>query len=482
MGRCSYTWKEWDLQKGTYERQCTVSTWEGSDEYCIFHDPSPDKDVDLFKEELKEQMQSKAKKYNFRGYYFPKNWNYFEEREFESNVNFKEATFNGKVSFKNAKFQYADFRESTFSEYSTFNGASFRTANFEEATFRKPSDFNKTIFEEAYFTKAKFRYGDFSEATFKKNGNFGAAKFDIGDFGDAIFENARFSAVTFKSNAIFHRTIFQNAYYTEATFQKNADFNETISKGYISFAKATFQNGEFKDAIFQKVSFDKAVIERILHFAPKQAYELDFRNTQFLFRAHIAADLTQARFHLASLQNVAFANCKWPDNYIIYEEKHMNDEGFNFSFNQLETIYRDLKQTMQNHGDYDTAGELYYREMEMKRKGASKKKKRLWLELYRILAGYGERPQNIVVVSASIVFLFAFLYGASNCLQYSIKNPCIQQKIIDVTYFSFVTFTTLGLGDIAPATTLGKILICLEAVIGAFMIALFVVIFVRKMA
>ena len=43
MGRCSYTWKELDQEK-----RCQKETWEGSDEYCIFHDPSPEKDVDLF--------------------------------------------------------------------------------------------------------------------------------------------------------------------------------------------------------------------------------------------------------------------------------------------------------------------------------------------------------------------------------------------------------------------------------------------------
>ena len=61
-------------------------------------------------------------------------------------------------------------------------------------------------------------------------------------------------------------------------------------------------------------------------------------------------------------------------------------------------------------------------------------------------------------------------------------KPFLYQEIIDVVYFSLVTFTTLGLGDIRPLTNLGKALICLEAVMGAFMIAVFVVVFVRKMA
>ena len=160
----------------------------------------------------------------------------------------------------------------------------------------------------------------------------------------------------------------------------------------------------------------------------------------------------------------------------------MKDENIDISYNELETIYRDLKQNMQDHGDYSKAGEFYYREMEMRRKGAEKIKDRIGLKVYKFLAGYGENYWNTAAVSGSIILIFALLYGIFDCLQYSIENPCLYQEIIDVVYFSFVTFTTLGLGDITPLTTFGKVLICLEAVIGAFMIALFVVVFVRKMA
>jgi hypothetical protein len=66
-------------------------------------------------------------------------------------------------------------------------------------------------------------------------------------------------------------------------------------------------------------------------------------------------------------------------------------------------------------------------------------------------------------------------------LNYAIGNIGHSEKFIYSIYFSFVTFTTLGLGDIKPLTHVGRILICCEAVIGAFLIALFVVVFARKM-
>ena len=86
-----------------------------------------------------------------------------------------------------------------------------------------------------------------------------------------------------------------------------------------------------------------------------------------------------------------------------------------------------------------------------------------------------------VISSFFIILIFAFSYLAFECLQYPMENPTFLQQIESTTYFSIVTFATLGLGDVYPLTRLGRSLTCLEAVIGAFLIALFVVEFARKM-
>ena len=50
----------------------------------------------------------------------------------------------------------------------------------------------------------------------------------------------------------------------------------------------------------------------------------------------------------------------------------------------------------------------------------------------------------------------------------------------DLTYFSFVTLTTLGFGDIAPQSILGKNFVVLEAAIGDIYIAVIVAIIVGR--
>ena len=49
-----------------------------------------------------------------------------------------------------------------------------------------------------------------------------------------------------------------------------------------------------------------------------------------------------------------------------------------------------------------------------------------------------------------------------------------QESLAETVYFSFVTLTTLGYGDITPARPLTEILVVLEAVIGMFYIAVIV--------
>ncbi len=457
MGMCSYTWKELDEEKGEFTRKrCPEERWEGSDKFCVFHDSSTDKDIEFFKQKMEGKTDC-----NFRGYFFPGRWS-FRNKKFRENSNFRGATFKGTSDFSGATFKNVDFR-----------GATFKDVDFRKTSFQGNADFRGATFKDAYF----------SGVTFKGNVIFRGATFKDADFSGVTFQNADFSGVTFKGTADFRGVTFKGtADFRGVTFKGTADFRGVTFKGTAYFRDVTFQNADFRGVTFQDADFRGATFHRKLELFLENVKRIDLRYTEFLFRSFITADLTNALFHRAFLENVAFIDCTWPRNYIIYEEGHMKDKMIYLSFNKLEAIYRDLKQNMQRHGDYTTAGELFYREMEMKRKGTSKMRERGGLTLYKLLAGYGERYWNIATVSVSIILMFALLYGTTDCLQYSIENPRLHKEIIDVVYFSFVTFTTLGLGDITPLTSLGKILICCEAIVGAFMIAVFVVVFVRKMA
>jgi len=105
-----------------------------------------------------------------------------------------------------------------------------------------------------------------------------------------------------------------------------------------------------------------------------------------------------------------------------------------------------------------------------------------------LACGYGENPVKVILFSMSIIFSFALFYfffgiqGPEHRIQY---NPHLSvfsniYFLLETVYFSVVTFTTLGYGDISPIGVT-RFFATFEAFIGSFSLALFVVVFVKKM-
>jgi uncharacterized protein YjbI with pentapeptide repeats len=447
MGRCSYTWEEWDREKfKKAKKHCEEETWEDSDEFCIFHDPLPDKDPDLFRIELEKKLEKKD--YNFTGFIIPLEV-YFYDKKFDRNVNFR--------------------------------GATFYEAGLGDIIFEKDVYFNGAIFYNAFFVNTSF-------------------------------QNAYFTKTTFYGNADFIGATFQDAY-----------FRNTIFCGNANFKWATFQNAYFSEATFQHVSFTGAVIERNIEFTPKENKQINFRETQFLFKGQINANLTEARFQKADLENVNFIDCNWPKskslfrrifgpNTCIYEEKHMKDE--NLSFKQLEAIYRNLKLSMQRHGHHSESGEFFYREMECRKEVMREKKyslnrfKSYGYSFLKYTCGYGETPDRVIstslliIIVAALLFMFNGISIEKNAFErYTVDHDLIEiynainnhdlpsissilknlEDFFQCFYHSVVTFTTLGYGDIHPIGILSKSIACLESFLGALFMALFVLVLGRKM-
>ena len=138
---------------------------------------------------------------------------------------------------------------------------------------------------------------------------------------------------------------------------------------------------------------------------------------------------------------------------------------------------------------FENAGHFFYKEMVMRRlqmrpfsikRGISK--------AVDVFCGYGENPLRVVLFSLCIIFFCATLYfglGISDGGEYIGLQPQLSlldniKHFFSCIYFSVVTFTTLGYGDLTPSGP-SRILAAVEAFTGSFTIALFVVVFVKKM-
>ena len=73
-----------------------------------------------------------------------------------------------------------------------------------------------------------------------------------------------------------------------------------------------------------------------------------------------------------------------------------------------------------------------------------------------------------------IVLNFAVLYGGLNCLGQKAHS------VIDYIYFSFITATAIGFGDIIPITSLGKVFVCIQSIFFLMFVVIFLSYFGSK--
>lgn len=89
-----------------------------------------------------------------------------------------------------------------------------------------------------------------------------------------------------------------------------------------------------------------------------------------------------------------------------------------------------------------------------------------------LLWGYGERPSRILLVALFVIVAYAG--GYSYVDWQGEKGDLTRLDLWDSVYFSVVTFTTLGYGDITPKTHLLKAMAGSEALLGGLTMGLIV--------
>lgn len=164
-------------------------------------------------------------------------------------------------------------------------------------------------------------------------------------------------------------------------------------------------------------------------------------------------------------------------------------------FDQCARVYRQLKLVFQDSGNYERAGEFFLREMcclrqAMVRRGGHLRRRAYWY-VFEKTAGYGERPGRVLLWALGAAVFFAFVHGwlgiQDDPGRWAV-GPGIGWPGLDgmrafgtSLYFSVVTFSSLGYGDLQPAPVWGRLCSGIEAVLGVISMSLFLVCVVRKL-
>ncbi len=156
-------------------------------------------------------------------------------------------------------------------------------------------------------------------------------------------------------------------------------------------------------------------------------------------------------------------------------------EGDKPNYDLASSAYRLLRNYFISNSRHNESHKAAKKEMDMIRKkywAANNYWKYIWSGLTNLTCGYGENPGRTFITSWIVISIFGSIYylahDALNNTTHSISAP-----LWDSIYFSIVTFTTLGYGDFQPQGYL-RIFASLEAILGVFFMALFVVTLSRK--
>ena len=234
---------------------------------------------------------------------------------------------------------------------------------------------------------------------------------------------------------------------------------QTIFHDHVNFQASTF----YKTVVFDDVTFDSYSC-----FSASVFWEdALFRDTNF---AHWDVVFDYTRFE----SRVDFFRVKFA------EGSSFRDVLFRMRDDETR-VYFQLMRAWQVAGYQDEADYYFCKYMRARRT----QKHRVWrvLEWFfvDVLSGYGTKWESVLGTWGGIILLSTLVLWWGRGIERPDGEvpPRTLGAFLLSLYFSIVTFTTLGYGDFRPRKGY-KILACCVSLLGAFMMALFVLVFARK--
>lgn len=203
------------------------------------------------------------------------------------------------------------------------------------------------------------------------------------------------------------------------------------------------------------------------------------------------SDLRKANILGVKFDGARLGNSHWGEDHVLLQE-HQGYELLRQNkraeakekFKEAQEIYLRLKTHFNDMGDSKSVGIFFYREMIAQRmQYPLLSYQRFFMKMADVSCGYGEKVVNIFMFSLLVIILNAILYTFTGITDgdvvYRITADSSLWEIIEIfglmSYYSIVTFTTLGYGDLTPVSNFTRFFAGIEAFMGAFLVALFVI-------
>ncbi len=312
---------------------------------------------------------------------------------------------------------------------------------------------------------------------------------------------------------------------------RGTDFKYAMLDGAI-LSNGNLQNADFAKAQLKGTLMQNAFLQRT-NFRESEMGNANLKNSNLKGANLRGANLKGANFDNTILKNADLFNAKVNgmmnlryallDNMVITEKKGNEDLKNSKYISALKRYdeaiksYIDLKNYFNSEGLYEKSGEYYVREWIVKGKvqrtaglldkehlktnrfmpyylpisfkymenrmfpllvAIESRMKWIFNKIVYHTSRYGESSIRVLLSSLTIIFLYATFYWTSHGITPGADSyvPTFSESI----YFSVVTFTTLGYGDYHPKPSF-QLIATSEAIIGAFILAFFVVVVSRRL-
>jgi len=236
-------------------------------------------------------------------------------------------------------------------------------------------------------------------------------------------------------------------------------FNETPKK-VIVIKEKRIVNVSFKDTHFENVRFIDVCFEKCLLFGA------DFQNCEFINCTFVETNTLKANFTDTLIDPDYFK-----DNFDLISDT-------NIAADLYHSLYKNLSDERQPGRAKESLYLMYRAEYahlisQLNRKKITKKKylkKRAWHIFNNLTSGYGLKLYRVLLTLIMVVFLFS-------TVNYLFRDAFFEvgkiNTFLDSVYFTLVTLTTLGYGDVTPFTQWGKAIITFQTGMGIVIISLF---------
>lgn len=424
------------------------------------------------------------------------------------------------MTISGSSFREADMRGVEFKFSHAISNSDFTEANLENTDLSERGfsycTLHRTKFREASLEGARLSHNDVQNADFSESSCSGIDLWKA-DLIGADFENADVSHGNFGYND-FTQSDLTNADFSEARLEwvdmSEMDLqNVTLSEVDLSgsnLSKANLERSQLSESTLHRANLSGA----ILYQANLEGARLEYAN---LTGADLrTADITGAYLYQALLSNGRIDDHTLIDDVCIYETDEVEPvDSSADKFDAAAWVYRSLEALYEDNAMVEQAREYHVLKEESLRKSywadwnnldelegladVTKKwnlPKAVIYEANRLISRHSDSPYRVIAVSLIVILGSSLLYpfagielASSNVISWSDAISTSSGPIVaagqllgvfaDSIYFSTVTFTTLGYGDVRPIG-MGRWLATIESFIGPLLMALLVFVLGRR--